>query len=99
MARIIHPDGSSTPLGNDKTPLTLKQMQEAVGGYIEPISNPTNPEQTMIVNEEFSYAFESDQVNPVAIRTVAEWYQTTPDNIVQIRGNVIVAKDSGEDWF
>lgn len=64
MAMIVNMDGSKTPLGDGTTPLTLEQMQQAVGGYIEVVHIHYRPYRYMIVNEEGLIM--ALPVNPVA---------------------------------
>lgn len=52
MARILNTDSTEVQLGDNTTPLTLEQMQAAVGGYIELVHIHYSPYRYMIVNEE-----------------------------------------------
>lgn len=54
MATVIHPDGHGEVLNGagKKGVLTLKQMQQAVGGYIEFVSPYTDVKHLCIANEE-----------------------------------------------
>ena len=56
MARLIKVDGTEQPLGDGETPLSLEEMQAAVGEYIEEVHINHNylgqNYRHMIVNEE-----------------------------------------------
>lgn len=52
MGKIIRTDGTTDILGDGKRPLTLEELQAAVGGYIEIVPINTQGYTKMIVNEE-----------------------------------------------
>lgn len=97
MAEILAPCGTKTPLigikGKQKA-LTLKQMQEAVGGYVEHVYGP-NGELLCIVNEEGQYI--DAPINTPARILIAKAYGTSVASIVPIRGNVLLVKDLGDE--
>lgn len=97
MATILSHDGTKTPLigtkGKQKA-LTLKQMQEAVGGYIEHVYGP-NGNLLMVVNEEGQFI--DAPVNEPARTLIANAYGTSVASVINIRGNVLLVKDLGDD--
>ncbi len=97
MAEILAPCGTKTPLvgtkGKQKA-LTLKQMQEAVGGYIEHVYD-ANGKLLMVVNEEGQYL--DAPINEPARIIIAKAYGTSVASVVPIRGNVILCTDLGDE--
>ena len=97
MAEILAPCGTKTPLVGTKgkrKALTLAQMQEAVGGYIEHVYGPSG-ELLCIVNEEGQYI--DAPINEPARILIAKAYGTSVASVVQIKGNVILCKDLGDE--
>ena len=97
MATILNPDNTTLPLvgtkGKQKA-LTLKQMQEAVGGYIEHVYG-ADGKLLMVVNEEGLYI--DAPVNEPARIIIAKSFGTSVASIVPIRGPVILCKDLGDE--
>jgi hypothetical protein len=97
MATILSHDGTKTELigtkGKQKA-LTLKQMQEAVGGYIEHVYDPAG-KLLMVINEEGQYI--DAPINEPARALIAQAFGTSIHNIVPIRGNVILCTDLGDE--
>jgi hypothetical protein len=97
MATILAHDGTKTPLigtkGKQKA-LTLKQMQEAVGGYIEHVYDRAG-KLLMVVNEEGQYI--DAPINEPARNIIATAYGTSVASVIPIRGNVLLVKDLGDD--
>ena len=50
MAEIIYPNGETLPFEMKGKTASLRELQDAVGGYIETV--PTNDGRIMVVNEE-----------------------------------------------
>ena len=97
MATILSPEGTKTDLIGTKgaqKALTLKQMQEAVGGYIEHVYDREG-NLLMVVNEEGCYS--DAPVNHPARAIIAEAFKTSLLNVIQIRGNVLLVKDLGDE--
>lgn len=97
MATILSHDGTKTPLigtkGKQKA-LTLKQMQEAVGGYIEHVYDPEG-KLLMVVNEEGQFI--DAPVNDHARAIIAKAFHASIHSVIPIRGNVLLVKDLGDD--
>lgn len=97
MAEILAPCGTKTPLigikGKQKA-LTLQQMQEAVGGYIEHVYDAKG-KLLMVVNEEGQYI--DAPINEPARILIAKAYGTSVASVIPIRGNVLLVKDLGDD--
>jgi hypothetical protein len=97
MATILSPEGFKTDLIGTKgkaKALTLKQMQEAVGGLIEHVYD-NEGKLLMVVNEEGQYI--DAPVNEPARAIIAAAFKTAIQNIVPIRGNVLLVKDLGDE--
>lgn len=97
MAIILSPEGTKTELigtyGKRKA-LTLKQMQEAVGGFIEHVYDREG-KLLMVINEEGMFI--DAPINQPARSLIAAAFKTSVDNIVPIRGNVLLVTDLGDD--
>jgi hypothetical protein len=97
MAIVLTPENTITEIigtKGKKKALTLKQMQEAVGGLIEYVYGPTG-KLLMIVNEEGQYI--DAPVNEPARKIIAEAYKTSVGGVVRIRGNVLLVQDLGDE--
>jgi hypothetical protein len=97
MATILTPSNLKLPLigtKGKKKALTLEQMQQAVGGYIEHVYGPTG-KLLCIINEEGCYT--SEPINEPARTLIAKAFGTSTASIVPIRGNVILADDLGDE--
>ena len=97
MATILTPANLKLPLigtKGKKKALTLEQMQQAVGGYIEHVYDREG-KLLMIVNEQGQYL--SSPINEPARMIIAEAYGVAVVGIVPIRGNVILCKDLGDE--
>lgn len=97
MATILHADGTQSNLIGTKgkrKALTLEQMQKAVGGYIEHVYDP-HGKLLMIINEEGQYI--DAPINLPAVCLIAKAYGVSAASVVQIRGNVILANDLGDE--
>jgi hypothetical protein len=97
MATILSHDGTKTPLigtkGKQKA-LTLEQMQKAVGGYIEHVYDREG-KLLMVINEEG--CFINSPINEPARKIIADAYKADVEGIAQIRGNVILCTDLGDE--
>jgi hypothetical protein len=97
MATILSHDGTKVNLNGTKgkqKALTLKQMQEAVGGYIEHVYGPKG-ELLMVINEEGCYI--NAPINDHARAIIAKAYNADVDSVVPIRGNVLLVEDLGDE--
>jgi hypothetical protein len=97
MATILTPANLKLPLigtKGKKKALTLEQMQQAVGGYIEHVYDREG-KLLMVINEEGCYI--DAPINEPARMIIAEAYGVAVAGIVQVRGNVILCKDLGDE--
>ena len=97
MATILSPEGTKTELigtSGKRKALTLRQMQDAVGGLIEHVYDRKG-KLLMIINEEACYT--SAPLNNPAREIIAKAFQTTINEIVPIRGPVLLVTDLGND--
>lgn len=70
MGKIIRADGTTEHLGDGERPLTLEELQEAVGGYIELVPLDHQGFTQMVVNEEG--LIRGLPVNAIATRLIGQ---------------------------
>ena len=99
MATLVSESGIRTTLKGDKPKgaLSLKQMQKAVQGLIEPIYGQ-NGESIAICNEEALYKFED--INPHLMAHVAKALGVSIRQIQPLKGPFIIPdKDEDGEWY
>ena len=97
MAVILTPSNERINLEGTKgkqKALTLEAMQKAVGGYIEHVYGPSG-ELLCVVNEEGQFI--DAPINEPARLIIAKAFGVPVAGIVEIRGNVILCKDLGDE--
>jgi hypothetical protein len=110
MATILTPSNERIPLvgtkpvqglkKDKKHPVSLEQMQKAVDGYVERVFNPNGDKCICIVNEEGQFR-EDLPINQPARELIAKEWGVPSDEIVPIRGNVVILDDTNPDaeWY
>lgn len=110
MATILTPEGTKIPLigtkpvqglkAGKKHPVSLEQLQKAVDGYVERVFDREGNKCVCLVNEEGQFR-EDLPINQPSRELIAKEWGCSADEIVPIRGNVVILDDTNPDaeWY